>query len=123
MWVCRLHREGIVVVWDDEACKSRVNLRTVENCCRYGEVATASSGRSGRDADEDCGALKVALDSMEDIGGNVDEEEAEFVAADVVGILVDVGNVKVDEGEETGADRRESSIASDWVMPAWKEDK
>ena len=69
---------------------------------------TASSGKRGRDAVEDCGALKVALGSMEDSGGNLEEED--IVVADVVDIIVDVVKVKVDEVEETGADKKESSI-------------
>ena len=84
-------------------------MPTAENCCKCGEVATAFSGRIGRDADEDRGALKVALGSMED---NAEEkEEEDVVIADMVDIIVDEGKVKVDEVEKTGDDRREESPA------------
>ena len=52
--------------------------------------------------------VEIALGSMEDIGGNDDKQKEEFVVADVVDIIVNVGKVKVDEVEGTGADRRES---------------
>ena len=50
----------------------------------------------------------MALGSMEEYGGDVEKEE-EFVVADQVIIIVDEDKVKVDEVEETGADRRKSS--------------
>ena len=53
----------------------------------------------------------MALRTLEDISGNADKQEEEFVVADVVDIIVDVDTVKVDEvEEETGAHRRESSM-------------
>ena len=48
---------------------------------------------------------------MDYIDGNVEEEkEEEFIVAHVDDIVVDVGKVKVDEVEETGTDRKESSM-------------
>ena len=84
-----------------------VSFRFVKNCSRSEDVATASSAKSGRSTDEDCGALKKTLGSLEDFSGKIEEEE-EFVVADVVDITVDVGNVNVDEFEETGVDRQKS---------------
>ena len=51
----------------------------------------------------------MALGSIEDFGGSADKEEEEFVVIDVVDSRFDVGKKKVDEVEETGADRKESS--------------
>ena len=45
---------------------------------------------------------------MEDMGRSGEEEEIVF--ADTVDMTVDEGRVKVDEVEETGADRKESNI-------------
>ena len=47
---------------------------------------------------------------MVDIGGNADKQQEEVVVTDVVYIIVDVGKVKVDEVEESGADKRESNM-------------
>ena len=92
--------EGAVVFWDDEAsvvASLESIIRTAENCYRCDEVASASSGRSRRDAEEDFGTGQH--------GGNADEEEEEFVVTDIVNCTVDVGKKKVDGVEETGADR------------------
>ena len=53
-------------------------------------------------------ALRVVRGSMEDMGRSGEEEEIVF--ADTVDMTVDEGRVKVDEVEETGADRKESNI-------------
>ena len=50
--------------------------------------------------------------SMEDLGGSGEDEEIVF--ADTVEKTVDVGSVKVDEVEDTGADGRESNIWLRW---------
>ena len=55
-------------------------------------------------------ALKVALDSMEDIGGRADKEDEEAVLTDVVDGTLDVGKEKVNDVKKTGADRRESRM-------------
>ena len=47
---------------------------------------------------------------MEDIGGSADKKEEEFVVTDVVDSTEGVGEEKVDEVEETGANRRVSSM-------------
>ena len=47
---------------------------------------------------------------MEDIDGSADKEEEDVVVTDVVDSRVDVGTEEVDDVEETGADRRESSM-------------
>ena len=49
----------------------------------------------------------MALGTTEDFGGNADKEEEEFVVTDVVASTRVVSKRKVDEVEETGADRRE----------------
>ena len=102
MSVCQLHQEEVAVIWDDEAFLLQVASQFTDcrNFLQMRRSCNNISGRSGRDAYEDCGALKVALGSMEVIGGNVEAEE-EFVVADVVDIIVDVGRVKVYEVEET----------------------
>ena len=60
---------------------------------------------------------------MEDIGDSADKEEEEVVATVAVDSRVDVGKEKVDDVEETGADRRESSMRLKLGIPLWKEDK
>ena len=92
-------------------------MRTAHNCCRCDEVATTSSGGSGRDAEADFWALKVALGSMEDFGGSADKEEEEFVVTDFVDSTVDVDKVNVDDVEESPA------CGWDWGMPVSKGDK
>ena len=47
---------------------------------------------------------------MEDVGGSADKEEEEVVVTDVVDSTVDMGKENVDDVEETGTDRRESSM-------------
>ena len=91
----------------------------MRNSWRWAEVATASccSSRRGEEVED-----RFALGSADEMDGNGEEEHIVFAGKEVE-MAVDVGKVKVDEVEKTGADRRESNIWLRWGMPMWRKDK